>query len=415
MLNLFSIILLVLLSTTSYAVINGAAVTVSGTTLCNNGTIERTVAGTMTTTCGAGWSVGALGTPPISNGIMLADFENAITEMNPGATYLYEQYLWGQYPSGEIIDTSHKDNGTLSFNTSDKVGGTRSLQLDMEQSPNGDNGAPYLQFYPYTGGSWRYAKYVVETIEASGTWENNTYNRMKWYIKTPASVIPTTTGQYNFTVGTYFSSEAAGGPTSGNAEVNGNHYYHLYNLIGGVWNQCIFDSHPSSIRGVNGATEHGDKPYPVAADAGAYNYFDLLTRMYFDAGENYITSATSTWLFDDFEFYQESETENEEQVYSVCGSYNSANNTIQLGWNRHKDENSLAHDVKYSFSNIHVLGFANATAAPSGTVSPAGYQGYNGMNYSTTGIDVTGQTSIFIAIRPVGATLFKQIELRLDL
>jgi len=44
----------------AYAVINGSAVTVSGTTLCNNGTIERTVAGTMTTTCGAGWSVGAL-------------------------------------------------------------------------------------------------------------------------------------------------------------------------------------------------------------------------------------------------------------------------------------------------------------------------------------------------------------------
>lgn len=44
----------------SFAVINGSSVTVTGTTLCNNGTIERTVAGTMTTTCGSGWSVGEL-------------------------------------------------------------------------------------------------------------------------------------------------------------------------------------------------------------------------------------------------------------------------------------------------------------------------------------------------------------------
>lgn len=51
-----------LLPINSYAVINGSTVTVDGSTTCNNGVTERTVAGTMTTTCGSGWSVGSL--PP---------------------------------------------------------------------------------------------------------------------------------------------------------------------------------------------------------------------------------------------------------------------------------------------------------------------------------------------------------------
>ncbi len=397
------LLILTLLTSTAYAVVNptGKTHNVGNTVVCEDG--KR-------------WTVCPPSeTPDDEDEITLADFENANTEMNPAATNVWEQYLWGQYPNGEVYDTTHKDNGTLSYNTSDFVEGTRSLQVSMEQSPNGDNGAPYLQFYPYTDGSWRFAKYVVESIESNGTWENKTYNRMRWYVKTPTSFTPTTTGQYNFTLGTYFSSEAAGGPTSSNAEVGGDHYYHLYNLKGGVWNQCVMDSHPSSIRGVNGATEHGDKLYPVVADAANYNYFDLLTRLYWDAGEDYISSPTSTWLFDDFEFYQELSVENETQVYSLCGSYDSNDSSIQLGWNRHKDENSVNHEVRYAFTSIHTLGFDNATAAPSGTVSPAGYQGYNGMNYSTTGINTSGQTKVYIAIRPVGATLFKQIELRLDI
>lgn len=57
---------LLALANISYAVVNGTAVTVEGTTICNNGSIERTVAGTMTTTCGAGWSVGPLPSGPVT-------------------------------------------------------------------------------------------------------------------------------------------------------------------------------------------------------------------------------------------------------------------------------------------------------------------------------------------------------------
>ena len=105
MLNLFSIILL-LFSATSYAVINGASVTVAGTTLCNNGTIERTVAGTMTTTCGAGWSVGALGTaePTLifsEDFDSQADWTSGLAENDKGG------YPDGAGPDREQFATTH--------------------------------------------------------------------------------------------------------------------------------------------------------------------------------------------------------------------------------------------------------------------------------------------------------------------
>ena len=64
----FFILCLSLISFLSFAA--PISVTVTDKTICNNGTIERTVAGTMTTTCGAGWSVGAL---PVEGAILFAE------------------------------------------------------------------------------------------------------------------------------------------------------------------------------------------------------------------------------------------------------------------------------------------------------------------------------------------------------
>lgn len=78
MLKLFSIFFVILFSISTYAVINGSAVTVSGTTTCNNGVTERVVAGTMSTTCGAGWNVGSLPDAPDSAPFL------AFTDINSG-------------------------------------------------------------------------------------------------------------------------------------------------------------------------------------------------------------------------------------------------------------------------------------------------------------------------------------------
>jgi hypothetical protein len=42
---------------------------------------------------------------------------------------------------------------------------------------------------------------------------------------------------------------------------------------------------------------------------------------------------------------------------------------------------------------------------------PPGFQGYNGMVYTTTDIPLEGKKGIFLATGPAGATRFSQIEL----
>ena len=344
---------------------------------------------------------------PITS-ILFDDFETSITVIDA------PNLLWQQYPNGDLSDPSHEDNGTLSFNTNDKVSGTRSLQLDMDESPNGDPGAPYLQYHTHNPTTWQYIQDVVES-ERGDTWLNKTYNRLKFFIKAPASLVTPLDGTTNSAVGTYYSSVAAGGPTSSNAEVGGNHLYHYFNLKGGVWNQCFMDTHPTHIRGASGNVDQEDQLYPSPADADNYNYFDMLTRTYWDVVSSHVGTTTSTWLFDNYEFYKEVPIENEDQVYSVSGSYDSTLNDITLGWNRHKDDGAINHEVRYAFSNIHILGFDNASVPSSNVVSALGAGGYNQMAYSTTTIDVTGQQFIYMAIRPIGAILFKQVKLRLDL
>ena len=349
-----------------------------------------------------------------TSSLMLADFETAIYQVNPALPNLWERDLWNQYPTGDISESGHRDYATLTFDTGNKIEGTRSLKMTMDTGTSvTDNPAPYLQFYPYTSSSWEFMRDMVDNNLSLGPWQTNTYNRFEFYVKTPSAITPIGGGNFNFTFGTYYSSVAAGGPTSGSPEVGGDHHYHRFDLPASRWVKCVVDHHPTHIRGNDGGLEHGNKQYPAAADSGTYNYFDLLTRVYLDMEQLNVSADGTVWNFDSFRFYQDSNTENESQVYSMQGSYVSGTNDLQIGWNRHKDENAVNHDVVYAFSDIHALGFGNATSA--GAVSPGGYQGYNGMLFTSTSITMGANTSIFVAVRPVGATLFKQIEVRLDL
>jgi hypothetical protein len=46
-----------------------------------------------------------------------------------------------------------------------------------------------------------------------------------------------------------------------------------------------------------------------------------------------------------------------------------------------------------------------------GMIAPPGFQGYNGMVYTTSDIPVEGRQAIFLAIRPANAACFWQVEL----
>ena len=97
----------------------------------------------------------------------------------------------------------------------------------------------------------------------------------------------------------------------------------------------------------------------------------------------------------------------------MCGFYDPSNNRLYVNWNRDKGENDTLHEVRYSFQDIHSIGWDAATTAPNGTITPTGFQGYNAMWYDNNTISMGANTSIFVAVKPQNSNLFKQIQLDL--
>jgi hypothetical protein len=292
-------------------------------------------------------------------------------------------------------------NGTISLNSSDAVSG-KSLQATLS------SGYAQIQFNPYSISSRSFAREYV--VNPSG-WLFNTYDRMRFWIKVPQNQFPDAPpGQANYQIGTYVKRVT--NPDNSSDETGGNHYYHHLNIpYTGQWTQVVLNMHPIDQRGGNGGTEWGNMPHPTGESQ--YNYFDALTRFYIDNLSNPGTYP-ATYLIDNIEFYKEPAQENDDQVYSIHGTYVPSSNRIYIGWMRNKDENSVNHEIRYAFSDIHQDGWSAATPAPNGVITPPGWQGYNGMVYDTTNLPLSGKTNVYIAIKPQNATLFSQVVIPLS-
>lgn len=328
----------------------------------------------------------------------LQDFDGTMVPSNEGGD---------SYPS---IYTGEGSAGAVGINTTDAVEGD-CLQADVTA------GGLSLQFNPDDGTGRGFASDYVADPAA---WQFNTYNRMSFWIKRPVAASPLITdGSHGSYVGTYVKQIDDADYYSD--ETGGNHYYHSINLPnGGHWTQVILNWHPDHYRGETAGEDPGCVPYPTAIDGpnggtdpeSLYNYFDTLTRFYIDDTAD---PTTGTYLVDEIRFYQEPYPENDDQVYSLTGTYDPTTNEVVVTWNRPPDENDVNHEVRYAFSDIHELGWAAATPAPEGIVSPPGWQGYNGMFYDTTALPLAGQPVVYIAIKPENSDLFSQIAVRLDL
>jgi hypothetical protein len=329
--------------------------------------------------------------------LLLDDFESAgIREVRPEASDPSSRYLWNQYESDP---TEGPDPGSEHLTASTAQRGTQSLEITV------DSGNVYLQFYPYP--SPGYAWHYMRTFTQPATdWQLDTYNRLRFWVKVPPGVTKIGGGNSNMHVGTYIRCSSC---DTTKAESDNGHYYHHFDLpYTGEWHQIIVDTHPDHQRGANGGTELGDQPYPTGESG--FNYFDALTRFYVEL-KGTLPAYPAVFQFDAFEVYQETRPENIEQVYSLNGVYVPATNEIIVGWQRHKDENAVSHEVRYAFSDIHQIGWQAATPAPGGMVAPLGWQGYNGMAWATQAIDVRGTTQIYIAIKPQNASTFRQITI----
>jgi len=324
---------------------------------------------------------------------MLDNFEEAsLREANPGAND-YTRYLWSVMDYGA---------GTTGLTTGDKSAGNKSL---LNHYVNGDPEWQF-QFYPNTisGGvnHYQYARYFV----LNGPWVLNKINRLRFWFKVPSGVSFAGGGDNNFQFGTFLRCTTCDVTSS---ESDNMHYYHHFDFTyTGQWEQVIIDMHPNHQRSADSNVDEGVLVHPDGEQD--YNYFDLLTRFYLHFP--YLSLPNADFYMDNFEFYYEPNPENENQVYSIHGTFVPSSNTIRIGWQRNKAENTVKHDVRYSFSDIHSIGWDTAIAAPGGTgIVPPGWGGYNGMYYSTNSIDVSGRSVMYIAVKPQNSSLFKQIAI----
>lgn len=331
---------------------------------------------------------------------LLDDFEASSIRIVQPNTKDTNKYLWNLTFGGP---------GT-SLTTADKHDGNQSL---LSAFTGGDW---QFQFYTYTeslsGWSngwkyiWRFANNPsMKSSGGSPAWQTGKVNRLRFWIKVPSSVKKAGGGNHNFEFGTYLArsgSEAAG-------ETDNHHHYHVYDIgYTGEWEQVIVDTHPDHIRGANGNAEHPDLLYPYK---DGNTYFDLMTRFYLDFP--YIT-AGGNYLIDGFELYQDTNPQNVDQVRALHAVYVPATNQVSVGWARRKDEDSVKHEVRYAFTDIFSTGWAGATVAPGGTITPPGTGGYNNMSWSTTSIDLSGRSVLYVAIKPQNSSLFSQIAIPLS-
>lgn len=335
--------------------------------------------------------------------IFLGKFDTGVMpEINPGQSDPAIENLWGEY-----LDANHREV-TLALTTAAARGGT-GYGLESTMISTLYNTLNQLQLYTYKiGYGWYYLRELLYMMEG-GTWTFNKYNRMRVWIKTPPELdyVDSAAGS-NFQIANYIRRTT--GPVN-SAESDNGHFYNYYNIpYSGEWHQIIYDWHPHHQRGAQGSTEHYAKPYPTSEPG--YNWFDLMTRFYMSCtGTN--SSFPATFMADDIELYHDPNDENVEEIYSLHGVYIPGSNTIHIGWSRLKTNDSDTHEVRYAFQSVHKIGWAAATPAPNGINPVGGSLGANRVKYATTAINVSGQSKIYMAVKPQNSSRFREIEIPL--
>ena len=301
---------------------------------------------------------------------------------------------WNQYESD---NTAGPDPGSESIDVGGGIFGSNALKIRV------DSGNLYMQHYSAVSNTrWAWLREF-----AKSTYELDTYNRLRFWLKMPSGALSrSSNGSANLHFGTYVRS-TTGSQSTQNA--GGNHWYHYQDVDAtGEWHQFIIDWHPNHSVGSNGATEQGERQYPTS-EAG-HNYFDALTRVYVDITSGSVTNAD--FYFDGSEFYYDPNPENVAQIYSLNGVYVPSTNEINVGWMREKTDNAVVFDIRYAFTSFHANGgWTHGTAAPSGTAAAKDIGGYNGIEYVNRTINVSGYDAIYIAIKPQGSELFREIRI----
>jgi hypothetical protein len=269
-------------------------------------------------------------------------------------------------------------------------------------------GPAYMHFFSNDGTDWHFAHEEI----TSGTWDPS-FNRMSFWVFMPAGMNPETGNDHDVELGTYTRC-ATCDPTTQNA--GGNHWYHEYNPLPGVWTYVIMDDHPQHYVG-GPTTDPGvvcasGCANPATTD-GASNYMTALTRFYWNDVNTGTTYPTDVY-FDQFQFYTETNVGDVAHIASLEASYNPSTHLLHVGFVRNASEDSTAdttYTARWASGDINTVGFTNATLL--GSVGPDGNGDY--VNKAIQGtVDLTGISTVYIAVQKQGSSSFRQIPLRIQ-
>jgi RNA polymerase sigma factor (sigma-70 family) len=330
--------------------------------------------------------------------MMLANFDGASVPVNKAGEPFPSYYFDPQ-------DTS--DSGgifTSSIETKDAIKGN-SLRLKLTQ------GQLKAQFNPYGKDRWTFARDYVADPAA---WHFNTYNRLTFWIKLPTPIEERayrSNGEASVTVGTYCKRITDAHP--GNDEVGGGHWYHRVNVPAtGHWAQVVLNTHPHFGNVGNSGADVAMLEHPTGESR--YNYFDTLTRFYISV-RSPPAKYPADYLIDEIRFERQPKPESDTQVFSIAATHVAETNRVIVTWSRPKGEDSVKHEVRYAFQDVHKIGWDQAQPAPGGLIAPAGTGTANGMVFDTTELPLAGQSVVYIAIKPQNARLFSQVAVPLTL
>ena len=329
-----------------------------------------------------------LAAPALAQTILLDDFEDPeIRVADPRQERPEVRLLWNQYESDDT------GTGTETVTTEQAYSGRQSLAVTIDDSRFS------VQFRPTDTTQHLMHEYVQPPED----WQLDTYNRMELWLMVPPG---TTTGvgstRGNIYVGTYVRCSTCKGYEGG-----GSHYYHFVDIpYTGRWHKIVLDSHPTTRRGLAGAIEPGDLPYPTG-EAG-WGYLDALTRFYIHATEALPSPYPQTLYLDAVRLYRDDRPENVDQIASMNVGYDPASDRYFLGWSRRKDEASNPHEVAWSYTDIHETGWDAATSG--GSVVGPGNPAYPRMEWWSEPSAIDSSQTVYFGIRPAGATLFRVID-----
>lgn len=253
------------------------------------------------------------------------------------------------------------------------------------------SGRPYVQFFPYP---YLSPNGFAKAHLRSGVW-NAGFNRLRFWIKTTASIARRGDGGPIAEVGTYSK------PNDGYPSNQGDHYYHFLdaNLVPNQWMLVTINRVPQHKVGMDSNTNWPENP-----TAPAVNYFDGLTRFYFcDEYGDPAKWGYSNWWFKNYQFDLVT-GEPDTLVSSVTAVYTGAR--YEVSWAGPKNTNQ-SYTVRYSANSMKLNGIGSGTLG--GTVSNPG-NAYTGTFWASANMPQFSN-GVYIAIQPSGMSAFTEIYL----